>query len=184
MMKYILILMLLIPLSSFASTKNEIKEKLEKTENIYFKFKQKINDKVESGECKLSYPKKIYCLYDDIYKKVLVSNGRSLIINSKKIKNYYIYKLKDTPLDLILDKKYLIKKIESINKIEENNDTFFFEIEHNKNLVTIFFDKKRFDIQGWSTVDIYQNKVETKLFEVETNLMIGDNIYRIKKYIN
>ena len=88
-MKYILILMLLIPLSSFASTKNEIKEKLEKTENIYFKFKQKINDKVESGECKLSYPKKIYCLYDDIYKKVLVSNGRSLIINSKKIKNYY-----------------------------------------------------------------------------------------------
>ena len=125
-MKYILILMLLIPSSSFASTKNEIKEKLEKTENIYFKFKQKINDKVESGECKLSYPKKIYCLYDDIYKKVLVSNGRSLIINSKKIKNYYIYKLKDTPLDLILDKKYLIKKIESINKIEENNDTFFF----------------------------------------------------------
>ena len=123
-------------------------------------------------------------LYDDIYKKVLVSNGRSLIINSKKIKNYYIYKLKDTPLDLILDKKYLIKKIESINKIEENNDTFFFEIEHNKNLVTIFFDKKRFDIQGWSTVDIYQNKVETKLFEVETNLMIDDNIYRIQKYIN
>ena len=128
-MKYILILVFLIPLSSFASTKNEIKEKLEKTENIYFKFKQKINDKLESGECKLSYPKKIYCLYDDIYKKVLVSNGRSLIINSKKIKNYYIYKLKDTPLDLILDKKYLIKKIESINKIEENSDTFFFEIE-------------------------------------------------------
>ena len=184
MMKYILILMLLIPSSSFASTKNEIKEKLEKTENIYFKFKQKINEKVESGECKLSYPKKIYCLYDDIYKKVLVSNGRSLIINSKKIKNYYIYKLKDTPLDLILDKKYLIKKIESINKIEENNDTVFFEIEHNKNLVTIFFDKKRFDIQGWTTVDIYQNKVETKLFEIETNLMIDDNIYRIQKYIN
>ena len=61
---------------------------------------------------------------------------------------------------------------------------FFFEIEHNKNLVTIFFDKKRFDIQGWTTVDIYQNKVETKLFEIETNLMIDDNIYRIQKYIN
>ena len=34
MMKYILILMLLIPLSSFASTKNEIKEKLEQLRAI------------------------------------------------------------------------------------------------------------------------------------------------------
>ena len=100
----------LLPLSSYASTKSEIKNKLGNTYNIYFKFIQKINNKVEKGECKISYPKKILCKYDDVFDKVLVSNGRSLIINSKKIRNYLNYKLKDTPLNLILDKNFLLKK--------------------------------------------------------------------------
>ena len=37
---------------------------------------------------------------------------------------------------------------------------------------------------GWTTVDMYQNKVETILYEVETNLMIDDKIFRVQKYIN
>ena len=105
-MKYIIfILILLYPLNIFASSKQLIKNKLEETDNISFKFIQKIGKKTERGECIISYPKKIFCKYDDIYNKVLVSNGQSLVINSKKIKNYLRYQLKDTPLDLILDKK-------------------------------------------------------------------------------
>ena len=110
-MKYIILsIIFFLPAYSYASVKDEIKKKLENTNSIYFRFYQKINDKIEKGNCKLSYPKKIYCKYDDIYNKILVSNGRSLIINSDKIKNYLKYKLKDTALDLILDKKFLIKK--------------------------------------------------------------------------
>ena len=59
----------------YASTKNEIKENLEKTNNVYFDFIQKINNKVEKGECKILYPKKIYCKYNDIHKKVMVSKN-------------------------------------------------------------------------------------------------------------
>ena len=104
-MRYLIFFLFIIFSSNLnASVKNEIKKNLEKTDNVYFKFIQKINNKTEKGECKLLYPKKIYCKYDDIYEKVMVSNGRSLLINSKKIKNYLNYKLKDTPLDLILDK--------------------------------------------------------------------------------
>ena len=168
----------------YALPKNEIKNKLEKTNNVYFEFIQKINNKVEKGECKVSYPKKIYCKYNDIYEKVMVSNGRSLLINSKKIKNYLIYKLKDTPLNLILDKKFLLKKIEEIEYVEENSESYFFKINHNKSLVTIFFDKKSYDIKGWNTKDIYQNSVETLLLNIETNLMIDDSVFRIQKYIN
>ena len=92
-MKYlILFFFVLAYTSSYASSKDKIKNKLEKTNNVYFKFVQKINDKTEKGECKLLYPKKIYCKYDDIYEKVMVSNGTSLLINSKKIKNYLNYK--------------------------------------------------------------------------------------------
>lgn len=178
------IIFFLIPIISYASSKNEIKNRLKNTKNIYFKFIQKVDEKIEKGECKLSFPKKILCNYDDIYQKVLVSNGKSLIINSKKIKNYLNYKLKDTPLDIVLDKAFVLKKMEEVDKIEENNENFYLKIKQNDILITIFFDKENYDIIGWSTVDIYQNKVETKLLNIKTNIMIDQNIFKIQKYIN
>ena len=184
-MKYlILFFFVLAYTSSYASSKDKIKNKLEKTNNVYFKFVQKINDKTERGECKLLYPKKIYCKYDDIYEKVMVSNGISLLINSKKIKNYLNYKLKDTPLNLILDKKFLLSKIDQLEVVQENDETFSFEIEHNDNLLNIFFDKKNYEIKGWTTTDIYQNRVETKLLNIKINIMIDEKLFRIQKYIN
>ncbi len=184
-MKYIiLILIFFYPLNVFASSKEQIKNKLDETNNMSFKFIQKIGKKTEKGECIILYPKKILCKYEDIYEKILVSNGRSLVINSKKIKNYLNYKLKDTPLNLILDKKFLISKIDQLEVDQENDETFSFEIEHNDNLLNIFFDKKNYEIKGWTTTDIYQNRVETKLFNIKINMMIDEKLFRIQKYIN
>ena len=184
-MKYIiLILIFFYPLNLFASSKEQIKNKLDGTNNMSFKFIQKIGKKTEKGECIILYPKKILCKYEDIYEKILVSNGKSLVINSKKIKNYLNYKLKDTPLNLILDKKFLLSKIDQLEVVQENDETFSFEIEHNDNLLNIFFDKKNYEIKGWTTTDIYQNRVETKLLNIKINIMIDEKLFRIQKYIN
>ena len=184
-MKYIIfILIFFYPLNILASSKQLIKNKLEETDNISFKFIQKIEKKTEQGECIISYSKKILCRYDDVHNKILVSNGRSLVINSKKIKNYLRYQLKDTPLDLILDKKFLLDKLDQVETIEENDETFYFKITHNNNLLNIFFDKTSYEIKGWTTTDIYLNKVETKLSDVETNIIIDERIFRVQNYIN
>ena len=184
-MKYLIfILIFFYPLNIFASSKQLIKDKLEETENISFKFIQKIGKKTEQGDCIISYPKKILCKYDDIYNKILVSNGRSLVINSQKITNYLRYQLKDTPLNLILDKKFLLDKLDQVETIKENDETFSFKIVHNNNLLNIFFDKTSYEIKGWTTTDIYLNKVETKLSNIETNIMINERIFRVQNYIN
>ena len=184
-MKYIIfILIFFYPLNIFASSKQSIKNKLKNTDNISFKFIQKIGKKTEQGECIISYPKKILCKYDDIYNKILVSNGRSLVINSQKITNYLRYQLKDTPLNLILDKKFLLDKLDQVETIKENDETFSFKIAHNNNLLNIFFDKVNYEIKGWTTTDIYLNKVETKLSNVETNIMIDERLFRVQNYIN
>ncbi len=184
-MKYLIfILIFFYPLNIFASSKQLIKDKLEETENISFKFIQKIGKKTEQGDCIISYPKKILCKYDDIYNKILVSNGRSLVINSQKITNYLRYQLKDTPLNLILDKKFLLDKLDQVETIKENDETFSFKIVHNNNLLNIFFDKISYEIKGWTTTDIYLNKVETKLSNIETNIMINERIFRVQNYIN
>ncbi|MDC3020277.1 outer membrane lipoprotein carrier protein LolA [Candidatus Pelagibacter sp.] len=184
-MKYIIfILIFFYPLNVFASSKELIKNKLNETDNISFKFTQKIGKKTERGDCIISYPKKILCKYDDIYNKILVSNGRSLVINSQKITNYLRYQLKNTPLNLILDKKFLLEKLDQVETIKENNETFSFKIVHNNNLLNIFFDKISYEIKGWTTTDIYLNEVETKLSNVEINIMIDERIFRVQNYIN
>ena len=184
-MKYIIfILIFFYQLNVFASSKEHINNKLKETNNMSFKFIQKIGKKTEKGECIILYPKKILCRYDDIYNKILVSNGKSLVINSKKIKNYLRYQLKDTPLNLILDKKFLLNKLDKVEIIRENDETFSFEIKHNNNLLNIFFDKKNYEIKGWTTTDIYQNSVETKLFDIKVNIMIDERIFRVQNYIN
>ena len=184
-MKYIFfILIFFYPLNIFASSKELIKNKLQETNNISFNFIQKIGERTEKGECIILYPKKILCKYDDTYNKILVSNGRSLVINSKKISNYLRYNLKDTPLNLILDKKFLLSKLDQVEMVQENDESFSFEIEHNDNLLNIFFDKKNYEIKGWTTTDIYQNRVETKLFNIEINIMIDEKLFRIQKYVN
>ena len=184
-MKYIIfIIIFFYPINIFASSKDLIKNKLNQTNNISFKFIQKIGKKIEQGKCIISYPKKILCKYDDINNKILVSNGRSLVINSKKIKNYLNYKLENTPLNLILDKKFLLAELDQVGIVRENNETFSFEITHNNNLINIYFDKESYEIKGWTTIDIYQNVVETKLFNIHVNIMIDEKTFRVQNYIN
>ena len=84
--------------SASASIKENIISKLKLTENFSFNFNQKINDNDENGNCIIKYQKKIYCEYDNIDQKILVSNGKSLVIKNRNNGTFYIYPLKKTPL--------------------------------------------------------------------------------------
>ena len=167
-----------------ASVISQIKENFESTESMKFNFTQNIDGKIEKGECILLYPKKIFCKYVDFYNKILVSNGKSLVINSDKNNQYYRYPLDKTPLNLILDKKFLIKKItDSENQINSLNN-YSFKIIHEGSTIIIRFDKDTLNLIGWTTKDIYQNKVETRILNVKNNLLVNKNIFKIQKYIN
>ncbi len=98
---------------SHASVKDKIINNLIKTENLTFEFKQTINEKTEEGNCIIEYPKKLFCSYNNINKKIMVSNGKSLAIKNQTSNQYYLYPLKRTPLELILDKDYLISQIKN-----------------------------------------------------------------------
>ena len=84
--------MLLIISNAHSSSNQKIINHLKNINSLEFKFTQRIdNNNIEKGECVVLYPKKIMCKYYDIYNKILVSNGKSLVINSDKIKNFLIF---------------------------------------------------------------------------------------------
>ena len=166
-----------------SSTNLKIINHLENINSLQFKFTQKIdNNKIEKGECIILYPKKIFCEYNDIYNKILVSNGKSLVINSDKIKNYYRYPLDKTPLNFILDKKFLISKMNEVE--DDNNYPFYyvFNFKYESNLIKVFFNKESLDLMGWETKDIYQNIIQTFLSDININVDVKEEIFSIQKY--
>ena len=80
---FLILLLVLLTDTSSASLKENIIKNLKNTNNISFEFEQNINGKIENGNCKIQYPKKIYCSYDLSNQKILVSNGKSLVIKTK-----------------------------------------------------------------------------------------------------
>ncbi len=172
-----IILVISLTSKSSASTKNNIIQNLQNTQNLSFKFEQNINGKLENGNCIIEYPKKIFCKYDLKNKKVLVSNGRSLVI--KTINSYYIYPIEKTPLNLILDKKFLINKIKILKAKIIDENLINFKFLENEIEVNVFFDKKTLNLIGWQTVDVYQNLSITFLYSIAKNKKLEKNFFKL-----
>ncbi len=162
---------------AFSSAKQSIISQMKLTNILSFNFVQTIDGKNESGTCILKYPKKIFCEYVGVNKKIIVSNGKSLAIKIKNSGNYYLYPLKKTPLDLLLDKEYLISKINSLEVRSISDQLLTFKIFENGNEINIFFDKKNFNLTGWQTEDIYQKLSITYISSLKVNEKVDDRIF-------
>ena len=158
-----------------ASIKENIIDKFNNIKNISFNFEQNINGKIENGNCTIEYPKKIYCKYDLGNQKILVSNGKSLVI--KTLSSYYLYPLEKTPLDSILNKDFLLNKIKNLDERNVGDNFINYKFVENENEINLFFDKKTFNLIGWQTIDIYQNISITYLSSIKRNQKLKKNLF-------
>ena len=174
---YLIIIFFVLTFNSNAEIKKKIIENLKNTKNLDFKFEQNVNGKIENGNCTIEYPKKIFCEYARSNNKILVSNGKSLVIKTRT--SYYRYPLEKTPLNLILDKKFLINKINDLEQRIVDNSLINFTIKEGDNEINIFFDKQTYDLVGWQNTDIYQNFNITFLSSIRKNRVLSKNLFKI-----
>ena len=160
-----------------ASIKKNLINNLKDINNLTFNFEQNINDKTENGNCTLEYPKKIICKYDLKNKKILVSNGRSLVIKTSN--SFYIYPIEKTPLNLILDKDFLINKIKNLSGRIVNDKFINYTFIENQNEINIFFNKDNYNLIGWQTLDIYQNLSITYIDIIFTNQKLKKKLFKL-----
>ena len=178
MFRCFLIFFLLISSSiSNAGIKNKIVQNLNNTKNLDFRFEQNINGKIENGNCTIEYPKKIFCEYARSNNKILVSNGKSLVIKTRT--SYYRYPLEKTALNLILDKNFLINKIYDLNERLVDNNLINFSIIEKDNQINLFFDSKTFNLIGWQNIDIFQNFNITFLSSIRKNRFLNENLFQL-----
>ena len=165
----------------FSSVKEKVISQMRLTNNLSFNFIQTIDNTNENGKCIISYPKKIWCEYNNSNKKIIISNGKTLVIKNRNSGNYYVYPLKNTPLFYILNKEYLVSKMNVLEPRIIDNKYINFTIFENDNEINVFFDKKNLSLIGWQTEDIYQNLVVTFISSVKINQKIDNKIFILPK---
>ena len=108
---------------------------------------------------------------------MLVSDGKSLVIKTNS--SYYLYPLNKTPLYFILNKKFLLNKINDLNERIIDNKFVNFKFKENNNEISIFFDLKTYNLIGWQTLDISQNITITYLSSIKKNRNLDKDIFLI-----
>ena len=165
---------------SLADLQKNLINKLTATQTLTFDFKQKIEDKEETGNCFIKYPLLMKCNYKNLKEKTIISNGKTVAIVKKKYKKIYLYPIKSTPLFFILAKEKIIGLIRKTNPIEINSNLVGFTfVDKKTNKVKILFDKNSLELKGWETKDAYSNKVTFEINNLVINNQILDNFFKI-----
>ena len=188
---YLIIFFILFISKTYASPKEEIINNFIKTNNLSFDFKQTIQKnheeygnieiKEETGNCIIEYPKLIYCLYDGKKRKEMVSNGKSLVIKINSSNNSYIYPLKSTPLNYLLDKSYLLNQLQKIEPNLIKNNFINFKIIKESKEINIYFNRNNLNLAGWKTKDIYQNEVFFEIKNIKKNQILDKKKFILPK---
>ena len=162
-----------------AYSESKIINKISETKNFEFDFEQFINDKKETGNCIILFNNKMMCKYDETG-KLIVSNGKTLLIKNKSSNFANTYKTENTYFKYFLNKEFLISKI--VGNVVEKEQNFLLLINDQSNQLSIFFDKKNYLIKGWETIDLYGNKVKSNIVVKNINQELSDNIFDLNLY--
>ena len=172
---------LLFPNDSLANPQEELLNKYKTINTLSFDFKQKIGDKVEFGSCYIKYPLLMKCEYPK-KKKSIIANGKKFAIVKRRYKKIYNYPLKKTPLFYILNKENILNVIKNYEPFFIDSNFIEYQLtDSTSGKINIFFDKNSLELSGWKTTDAYSNEVNFLLRNIETNISINNEVFKIPR---
>ena len=177
----IIVFHLLFTSYSQANFQEKLLNKYKTINTLSFDFTQKIGDKVEFGNCYIKYPLLMRCEYPKKNKSIIV-DGKKFAIIKKRYKKIYYYSLKKTPLVFLLNKDNILDLIKNYEPSNLDFNIIGYElIENNSSKLNIFFDKNTLEFLGWKTMDAYSNEVSFLIRNIEKNILIKNEIFKIPK---
>ncbi|MEM7215933.1 MAG: outer-membrane lipoprotein carrier protein LolA [Pseudomonadota bacterium] len=128
-------------------------------------------------------PGKIRFNYEEPSPIMVVSNGKTLAVNNKKLKTWSYYPLKKTPLSLLLSNSIEIDD-KTIRAVDAQEDITTI-VMGNKNIfgdseITLLFDPLTQDLRQWTIKDAQGKETSVMIFNVEKNIEISDSVFRIE----
>ncbi|MGI9351625.1 MAG: outer-membrane lipoprotein carrier protein LolA [Rhizobiaceae bacterium] len=140
------------------------------------------NGEQTGGTFYIHRPGRIRFNYEDPSPIMVVSNGKTLAVNNKKLKTWSYFPLKKTPLSLLLSNSIKIddKSIKTIDAREDITTV----VMGDKNIfgdseITLLFDPQTQDLRQWTIKDAQGKETSVMIFNVEKNIKIPQKLFKI-----
>ncbi len=135
-----------------------------------------------NGKFYIQRPGKIRFNYNDPTPIKIISNGKTVAVNNRKLKTWDFYPLKKTPLSLVLGNKMALdpKTIRNVTSdadlttIVMGDDRIFGNSE-----ITMMFDPTTFDLRQWIIKDAQGKETTVMIFNVQKNVKIPAAYFKV-----
>ena len=126
----------------------------------------------------LEFDKKLKCSYDNKLQKEIIINNKTLVVLQKKYNKIYFYPISKSPFLNILSKDKLITLIQESDLILNKNIELVY-LDENQKMITVFFNKKNYELIGWVIEDEFRNTINFSLKINNINNKISKNFFKI-----
>lgn len=136
------------------------------------------------GKFYIQRPGKIRFNYDKPTPIRIISNGKTVAVNNRKLKTWDFYPLKKTPLSLVLGTKMAIdtKTIQDV-QIDEDLTTIVMGDDRifGNSIITMMFDPRTFDLRQWVIKDAQGKETTVMIFNVQKNVKIPASYFKVNQ---
>jgi len=133
------------------------------------------------GTFYMERPGKIRFAYKTSAKISIIADGKSLVINNKKLDTWDMYQLKQTPLKLILDDKMKIKPGQLLD-YQAKDDTITLTLSDKTmggEQIKMGFEAGTYDLRQWIMVDKQKLETTVTLSNVRSGVRFADGMFKI-----
>lgn len=134
------------------------------------------------GKFFIQRPGKIRFNYEAPSNIRVIADGKSVVVNNKKLDTWDIYPLSKTPLKLLLDDRIDLSA-ESVKSVDEKPDLTTIVLG-NKSVfgdakITLLFDPATFELRQWTVTDAQGKDTTVMIFNVQTDVKIDPKLFAI-----
>ncbi|WP_182417703.1 outer membrane lipoprotein carrier protein LolA [Bartonella sp. HY038] len=135
---------------------------------------------MSEGTFYLERPGKIRFAYKNSPIRV-ISDGKSVVINNKKLDTWDLYQLSQTPMKLLLDSKIDLSGGKLLNFVSDKNAATL-EITDKTmggGKLRLIFDAKTNELKQWTMIDRQNLETTVQITNLRSNVRFADGMFRI-----
>ncbi|UXM96323.1 outer membrane lipoprotein carrier protein LolA [Bartonella sp. HY329] len=136
--------------------------------------------KMTEGTFYLERPGKIRFVYKNSPIRI-ISDGKSVVINNKKLDSWDLYQLSQTPMKLLLDTQIDLSGGKLLNFVSDKNAATMELTDKTMSggKLRLIFDVKTNELKQWTMIDRQNLETTVQITNLRSNVRFADGMFRI-----
>ena len=134
------------------------------------------------GKFFIERPGRVLFLYEKPSNIRVVADGRSVVVNNKKLDTWDVYPLGKTPLKVVLGEKIDLSgnKVKSVSEADDLTTIVMQDKQvFGNSEITMMFDPKTYDLRQWTIKDAKGKDTTVMIYNVKQGVKFGAKTFDI-----